>query len=244
MTRNILLAVLATTVAAQSQIYMGANAGYQGSKFNAKTDKVQSDPSNAISTERHELLNARKNAFVGGLFVGYNHAINDQWTVGAELSFDYSGAEIKKDVTLTQANIDAEHEGTMFVGVATTATMRTKIKSGFGIGFMPNVKMKVSDMMDAGFGLKINMTQFTMHTENVDEITNWKKDTKKFMFGVEPTLFANFKVSHNVSVRGSVGYAVYKAASSNDRTVHPDTNLQIRNNVNALNAKIGVIYTF
>lgn len=200
MNKKIMTALLATTSIMIAKPYAGLKIGYSKTQMNTKFSGHDYDAGAAVTHpefQKSQKMNVSSMTF--GLLLGTTFQINDKTSLFIEGDYEYLGGKTKK-----------EHLDMMDIPGNALTDENIIIRAKNSFGFMPGVTFAFNDKMSGLFGLRLNMTQFhvrVFHT-SLNNVNNprHEKSKSKFLFGVEPTLGAAYKISDKIGARLTVGY--------------------------------------
>lgn len=208
--KKIILSLVAMSIAANAAPYVGAKIG--GSFLKTKSTiaanaNVRANKALALQDIKNN-LNINNNGINIGLLFGYAFKMNEQFNILTELDLDYGFSSAKK----TQHSMTVNGLSGTVPGMLNE---NLSIKSGLGFGFMPAVSYNFNEKFSGLFGVRMSMNQYKVHVHhenlpnNLIRINPLNDVSKKaFVFGVEPTLGVQMKISDKISGRFTVGYLI------------------------------------
>ena len=247
MNKKIIVALLATSSIMIAKPYAGLKLGFSKTQLNTKlsgTDYI--DQANTVgSFSLSQKMSINSMAF--GLLVGTTFKINDKTSAFIEGDWEYLGGKTKKESLDTLPNNADNALANEYVTV--------RAKNSFG--FMPGVEFSFNEKVSALFGLRFNMTQFHVRAYHKASVLNGgaehkdnHKSQSKFLFGVEPTLGAAFKINDKMGARLTVGYNFMQSKkvvsdymqqdSAAARAIAPDVTIKPR----GFNVRLAMTYSF
>lgn len=201
MNKKIITALLATTSIMIAKPYTGLKLGFSKTQTNTKFSGNDADTDNnnaAVPFSFKQKMSINSMTF--GLLVGTTFKINDKTLAFVEADWEYLGGKSKKTELDLVESSDAN--------VLRDENITVRAKNSFG--FMPGVDFAFNEKVSGLFGLRFNMTQFHARAfhrngDGNQYISN-EKSQSKFLFGVEPTLGAAFKINNKMTARLTAGY--------------------------------------
>ena len=202
MNKKIIAALLATTCIMVAKPYAGLKLGFSKTQTNTKFSGNDADEDN--NNAPVPILSNQKmsiNSMTFGLLAGTTFKINEKTSLFLEGDWEYLAGKSKK----TGIKLSTEESIGDYL-VDENITVRAKNS----YGFMPGVNYDFNEKISGIFGLRFNMTQFHVrvfhkNANGVEHAGNHVSKSK-FLFGVEPTLGAAYKINNKMGVRMTVGY--------------------------------------
>lgn len=199
MNNKIITVLLATTSIMVAKPYAGVKLGFSKTQLNTKFSGTDEDVDiNSVSFSQNKKMSINSMTF--GLLVGTTFKLNDKMSAFIEGDYEYLGGKTKKTDMDYMPDDDAS--------ILARETVTVRAKNSFG--FMPGVDFAFNEKFSGLVGLRFNMTQFHVRafhkTSSGDQFTANEVSKGKFLFGVEPTVGAAFKMNEKLGARLTVGY--------------------------------------
>ena len=188
----------------KSGFLAGAHVGYSfgSGKFN-NTSKLGAAVGAAFVNPSSSLSNSvNKSGPLFGVFGGYRHVFNQNYTFGVNLEANVFGNnEFSKQL---------DHTFTSPLGASITRPYINRVKKTFNV--IPSVAIgKIfCDHYHVSFGLGLAIARFKQQVERPSILTARSTQTK---IGIVPSLGVEYAATKNVSIVGSFSYEIYSKTS-------------------------------
>jgi len=245
MNKKIITALLVTTSIMIAKPYAGLKLGFSKTQTNTKLSGLDADTNNNnahLPFSSNQKMSINSMGF--GLLMGTTFKINEKTSAFIEGDWEYLGGKTKK------VNLDMLPDTPNNALARENVTVRAKNS----LGFMPGVDFAFTEKVSGLFGLRFNMTQFHVRAFHINangaQFTANEKSQSKFLFGVEPTLGAAFKINDKMAARLTVGYNFMQSKknisdymqydSPGARAASPDVTIKPR----GVNVRVAMTYSF
>ena len=199
---KLITTLLVTTSMMVASPYAGLKLGFSKTQLNTKFSGTDEDtnviPAVSVPFSFKQKMNTNSLAF--GLLVGTTFKTSDKMSVLLEGDWEYLGGKAKK------VNLDVTGGGDG--DVLRRENIQVRAKHSFG--FMPGLTFSFNEKLSGLFGLRFNMTQFHVRVFHQDTTGRQRplnnQSKSKFLFGVEPTVGAAYKINDKMAARLTFGY--------------------------------------
>lgn len=245
MNKKIITVLLVTTGIMSAKPYAGFKLGFSKTQLNTKLSGIDVDGNNndaSVPFSRNKKMSISSLTF--GLLVGTTFKLNDKTSAFIEGDWEYLGGKTSK------ANMDLTENSSDLADVLQNENVTIRARNSFG--FMPGVNFAFNEKVSGLFGLRFNMTQFRVSAIHVNSDGHLNLDNRKaqskFLFGVEPTVGAAYKINDKIGARLTVGYNFMKnkkiiadyTNGPNMEGVNPDVSIKPR----GFNVRLTTTYSF